>query len=237
MEEQVQKTNAGQALGIAGFVLGIITLIISWIPCIGWIALFPGAVAIILSIVGFNQANKANGNKGLIIAAIVISILGTGIAASQALFFGAIGNSALNESGLNLSDLENVADEMKTATEELEDAGMDLDNLGKAIDSAEKGDLKDLESLIAEIEEGEVSDEIVDELVDQADSFLAKYVEVAKKVKKGDLTAMVKYSAMSLRAANFMTKMAIIAPRMNEEQAKKFEDLEDKYKDDLDELN
>ena len=74
MEEQ--KSTAGQGLGIAGLVLGIIALILSFIPCIGWVAIIPGFIAIALCIVGLTQANKANGAKGLIIAALVISILG-----------------------------------------------------------------------------------------------------------------------------------------------------------------
>lgn len=78
MEEK--KSNAGQGLGIAGLVLGIIALIISFIPCLGIWALVPGIIAIVLSAVALSQAKKANASRGLIIAALVISILGTVIA-------------------------------------------------------------------------------------------------------------------------------------------------------------
>ena len=81
MEEN--KSNAGQGLGIAGLVLGIIALIISFIPCLGMYALIPGVIAIVLSAIAFSQAKNANASKGLIIAALVISILGTAIAGVQ----------------------------------------------------------------------------------------------------------------------------------------------------------
>jgi hypothetical protein len=78
MEEK--KSNAGLGLGIAGLVLGIIALIISFIPCLGVYAVIPGVIAIVLSVFAFMQAKKANASKGLIIAALVISIVGTTIA-------------------------------------------------------------------------------------------------------------------------------------------------------------
>lgn len=86
MEEK--KSNAGQGLGIAGLVLGIIALLISFIPCVGLFALVPGAIAIVLSAIALMQAKKANASKGLIIAALVISILGTSIAAIWGLVLG-----------------------------------------------------------------------------------------------------------------------------------------------------
>ena len=85
MEEK--KSNAGQGLGIAGLILGIIALIISFIPCLGMYAVIPGVIAIVLSAIAFSQAKKADAAKGLIIAALVVSILGTAIAVFQGFVF------------------------------------------------------------------------------------------------------------------------------------------------------
>ena len=82
MDER-RSSNAGQGFGVAGFVIGIITLILSFIPCLGMYAVIPGVIAIIFSAVGYSQASTANAPKGLIIAALVISILGTSIASWQ----------------------------------------------------------------------------------------------------------------------------------------------------------
>ena len=72
--------NAGQGLGIAALVIGILSLLIAFIPCLGVFAIVPGCIAIILSAFGLNSALKNNGSKDLNIAALIISILSTLIA-------------------------------------------------------------------------------------------------------------------------------------------------------------
>jgi hypothetical protein len=76
-------SGAGQGFGVAGFVLGLIALILSFIPCLGMYALVPGVIAIVFSAVAFLQAGRANAPRGLIIAALVISILGSSLATWQ----------------------------------------------------------------------------------------------------------------------------------------------------------
>jgi ascorbate-specific PTS system EIIC-type component UlaA len=81
--EEIRSSNAGQRLGVAGFVIGLIALIVSFIPCLGMYALVPGIIALIFSAIAFSQANSASAPKGLIIAALIISILGISIASWQ----------------------------------------------------------------------------------------------------------------------------------------------------------
>src|SRR6056297_3318303 len=116
--EENKTSNAGQGLGIAGLVLGIIALIISFIPCLGVWAILPGIVAIVLSAIGFSQANKANAAKGLVIAALIISIIGTAIAAWQIYMF----KSAPSKIEKMMKDEfdENDVKELEEAMEELE---------------------------------------------------------------------------------------------------------------------
>lgn len=73
--EEVRNKNAGQGLGIAGFVIAIIGLIISFIPCLGLWPLLIGTIALLLSILGYIQTNKEDTKKGLIIAALIIATL------------------------------------------------------------------------------------------------------------------------------------------------------------------
>ena len=87
MNIEETQTDAGQGLGIAGFVLGILALILAFIPCIGILALIPGIIGITLSAIALSQANSGNGSKGLIIAALVISIIGTAVGAIWPLAF------------------------------------------------------------------------------------------------------------------------------------------------------
>ncbi|MFO7923549.1 MAG: hypothetical protein R6U58_07635 [Bacteroidales bacterium] len=77
------RSNAGQGFGVAGFVIGLIALIISFIPCLGMYALVPGIIALVFCLIAFSQASSANAPRGLIIAALIISVVGTSIAAWQ----------------------------------------------------------------------------------------------------------------------------------------------------------
>lgn len=128
--EENRNSNAGQGLGIAGLVLGIIALIISFIPCLGMYALAPGVIAVILSAIGFSQASKVNAKKGLLTAALIISIIGTSIAGWQFYIFR---NAP--------SKIEQFGKEFQKAIkEDLNEE--ELDALGKAMEKLE-GNIKD----------------------------------------------------------------------------------------------
>jgi hypothetical protein len=79
-----QQSTTGQGLGIAGLIMGMLAIPLGIIPCTFFIALVFGAVGIVLSAIALSQANRGNSPKGLIIAALVCSILGF----SFALFWG-----------------------------------------------------------------------------------------------------------------------------------------------------
>jgi len=79
-----RRPNGGHYLGIAAMILGGLSLIISFIPCIGLIALIPSIIALVLGIVGLVQANEAQAPKGLIAGSIIVSIF----AGSIAIFWG-----------------------------------------------------------------------------------------------------------------------------------------------------
>lgn len=63
-QQFVEKNN----IGLAGFILSIVAIIISWVPIIGWLTWLVG---LILSIVGLFKKPK-----GLAIAGLVISLIG-----------------------------------------------------------------------------------------------------------------------------------------------------------------
>ncbi len=60
-------------MGIAALILGILGVILSWIPLVGWLGVVLALVAIIL---GFLTLKK--GKKGLGIAALVLGVIGFG---------------------------------------------------------------------------------------------------------------------------------------------------------------
>lgn len=78
MEEQ--KSNAGQGLGIAGLILGLLAIPAGLFPCTFYIGIIFGIIGIVLSAVALSQANRGYGPKTLIIAALVCSVLGLSFA-------------------------------------------------------------------------------------------------------------------------------------------------------------
>jgi hypothetical protein len=74
MEEH--KSTAGQGLGIAGLVLGILAIPMGIIPCTFYLGIVFGIIGIVLSLVALSQANRGYGPKALIIAALICSIVG-----------------------------------------------------------------------------------------------------------------------------------------------------------------
>lgn len=69
-----QGSNAGLGLGIAGLLLGIISFIIVIFCNAFIISLISGILGVAFSIVGLNQAKKANAGIGIIIIALILSI-------------------------------------------------------------------------------------------------------------------------------------------------------------------
>ncbi len=123
-----EHTNAGQTLGIIGLVLGILTFMIGFIPCVGIVAIIPGIFAIILSAIGLNQAKRDNGARGINIAALVVSIIGVLVASLWLIFV--VGIASLNQDeieGFVEDAIEEVIDEsvhnsdLQNALQELEE--------------------------------------------------------------------------------------------------------------------
>jgi hypothetical protein len=73
----------GRGLGIAGLVLGIITMMMAFIPCIGALAFLPGIAGIVLSAIALGQSKKVKVQNGIAISGLVCSIIGVCIALVQ----------------------------------------------------------------------------------------------------------------------------------------------------------
>jgi len=75
--------STAQALGISGFVLGILTLLISFLPCVGVMAVVFGIVAIVVSTIGLIISIQYNQSKLFATIALILAILGCAIAGLQ----------------------------------------------------------------------------------------------------------------------------------------------------------
>lgn len=160
MEEQ--KTTAGQGLGVAGLVVGILAAILALIPCIGWIAIIPGVIALALSLVAFSQANKGNGSKGVIIGALVVSIIAISIGLVQIVFFATVAS----EGGRIINKIEKAAREFEDEFES--EYGKDFEEAMEDVEKSMEKIGDDLEKTMEKLEEGiEEVDDRFEELSDE----------------------------------------------------------------------
>ena len=95
MEEQ--RSNAGQGLGIAGLVLGIMAIPMGIIPCTFYLGILFGIIGLVLSIVALTQAHRGYGPKGLIIAAMICSVIGFSFASVWGFFLARNGSHIVKE--------------------------------------------------------------------------------------------------------------------------------------------
>lgn len=84
--ESIQRKkyeSISHGMGITGLIVGIITLLVSFIPCFGIFAFIFGIIAVTASLVGLAVALQHDHPKGLIIGALTTALLGCAIAYTQ----------------------------------------------------------------------------------------------------------------------------------------------------------
>ncbi|MFC2080888.1 hypothetical protein ACFLR8_01600 [Bacteroidota bacterium] len=229
------KTNAGQGLGIAGLIMGIMAIPLAIMGCTSIVALILGVAGIVLSAVGLSQATKSNGVKGLPTAGLVVSILGTCIAVVWLLFIARLateGGRWWSKEGSRI--MEEIHEDFgKELEETFEDIGAELEELGEELE----GKLEDLE-YDSEWEEKwgeEISEEEFEDVLDAYESLIGDYLELVIQADEGDINALAEYVKVSTKAVALATKISAISGRLTEEQREKFEKLQEKYEEALEE--
>jgi hypothetical protein len=145
MEEQ--KSTAGQGLGIAGLVLGIMAIPMGIIPCTFYIGIIFGVIGIVLSLVALSQANRGYGPKNLIIAALICSIVGLTFASVWGFTLSRNGASVFKQiirEGINEESFDNLG----------KDAQQDMESDTASFPGSSSGDLKNMTDTL-KILEGE----------------------------------------------------------------------------------
>ncbi len=235
MEET--KTNAGQGLGIAGLILGIIAIPLAILGCTSILGLVLGVAGVILSAVGLSQATKSNGTKGLPTAGLVVSILGTAIALMWILFFARFAHESgrwWSREGIRI--MEEINEDFGDDIEEtFEGIGDDLQELGDELE--EKLEDLEWEEDWEDFEWGdEITDEEFDKVMDAYEGLIQDYADLVKKANEGSISAIGEYAKVSARAVALATKITAISPRLTDEQREKFEKLQEKYEKALKEV-
>ena len=68
-------TSRSRGMEISGLVLGLVGLVLDFIPCLGFFGITCGILAVIFSGVGLHQANKAQAAKSMAVAGLVLGII------------------------------------------------------------------------------------------------------------------------------------------------------------------
>jgi len=85
-------------MGIAALILGILSILLSFIPGCGLIMVFlPALIGLILGIVDVVKKSKSGGKKGLGIAGIILNVLAIIISIVSTVLGGALSGAALEE--------------------------------------------------------------------------------------------------------------------------------------------
>lgn len=199
------NNGSGQVLGIIGFVLGIISIILAFIPCIGLYAIFPGAIALILAIIGLMQVNKSGGSKGLSIAGIIISAIAIIIA------------------GIQYYYLSSAADKLKDAAIDMGQFSDDMtDDMGNDSDKAANDDVNTaLQKMIDEKD--------YDKVIEMYDKSVGEYIEAYEGLQKGHISASMKMMTAGAKISIIAMKIATISAFLSEEQEQRFEEINNKY--------
>jgi hypothetical protein len=229
------KTNAGQGLGIAGLILGLVAIPLAILGCTSVLGLILGSTGIVLSAVGLSQATRSNGGKGLPVGALVVSIFGTCIAILWLLFFAKVATEGgkwwSREGGRIIEEIQ------KDIGEGMDEKFEDMDEKMDTFSGALEEKLEDLEyGMEWEKKWGkEITEDEFQNVLDTYESLIKDYVNLVNKANKGDITALSEYVKVSAKAVALATKITAISPRLTDEQRQRFEDLQKKYKKALEE--
>ena len=70
----------GKGMSIAAMVLGIVALVFSFLPVVGWAGIIIAIVGLVLAVIGKKKAREVNAPTGMATAGLVMSIIALGLA-------------------------------------------------------------------------------------------------------------------------------------------------------------
>jgi hypothetical protein len=84
-------------LGLLSLICGILALLISFVPCVGMIAIPGSIIGILMALVGWGMAGKANQGKGLPISGLIVNVLSILVMVGWLVFFAANSKSTTQQ--------------------------------------------------------------------------------------------------------------------------------------------
>jgi len=167
MNTQINKQNNGQGFGVAGLVIGIIAVLLSFIPCFGGAAVLIGVTAIVFGSIALSRANVTQTPRGMGIAGLSLG--------SFAVLIGILWLVLI----VGAKDhFKNHFSEFWQWTEHLDDSDINID-LDEDFDN--KQSLEELEKALDELEG--TSDDVksnLNETIDSVHNEVKKAIQEAK---------------------------------------------------------
>ncbi len=111
--------QTGQTSGTIAIVLGVISLILAFTPCIGMFALIPGVITLIFSAISLTRASNTNSSKGLAIGGFGLALVSMLIA--MLWIAGLRKSGVFDNTDSRQSKLHKLLENIETNIEELED--------------------------------------------------------------------------------------------------------------------
>lgn len=163
--EEMKTSRTAQGLGIAGFVLALIAIFLSFIPFVGIAAMIPAIIAIIFTAIALSKTVRYDQIRGLIIAGLIISVVAFSISISQIYI------------GKKISKISNKSDKIEAFSKELQ-KGLD--------DEFTQKDMEELEKAMEELEGNikEITEQNAEELGRAAGKALKEFTKEVKKAKE-----------------------------------------------------
>jgi hypothetical protein len=90
MENNLRRSNAGENFSIAALVLGIVSIIVAFVPCINVFAIITSLLTIIFAAIGFSKAKGADAPTSLSKTSLILGIVGLIFSIILVLFYGTI---------------------------------------------------------------------------------------------------------------------------------------------------
>jgi hypothetical protein len=167
MEENKNKT--GHGLGVAALIMGIISFVVAFIPCVGLFAMLTAIVAVVLGAIGLSQASRAEAPKGMALGGLITGVIALFIAIAQVALFAGFSDR-----------VDFIGDKIEEIVEEIEDDVLDEIDSGDFHITIEEGDnsieikgsakKENLRDKLEELEEGDVSVNIKVETGEEPDT-------------------------------------------------------------------
>jgi hypothetical protein len=117
-------------LSIIGLVVGIISLLISFIPCIGAFGAIPGIVGLILAYLGYRECQSEGISTSVAIIALILSGLAIVLGAGQWLFISKASSGVMEAANVTYENCDELLADWEKTTAQLEEVSKQAEKQG-----------------------------------------------------------------------------------------------------------